>query len=192
MQQYACIPSIDHCSLTEHARVFVTFNVAMILIKCHYPTDIEPEVLQCMVDAFHPVLMLLPTQPTNPRYDEFIDKTAEYSTEPPFNAPKPPFPSYKLPVRRRSYGTSNNISSTICIWCQSPVSICLGPLRLPTNFSYTLLTSSSSLLNTVHEFIILDLGRVIHIVTEGRSLFKPTHMPLSKWVPFYMCHAIYI
>jgi len=101
----------------------------MILIKCHYPTDIEPEVLQCMVDAFRPVLMLLPTQPTNPHYEEFIDKTATYSTEAPFNAPMPPFPSFKPPVRLITYHLPS------AFWCQFPVPICFGPLRHPTIFS---------------------------------------------------------
>ena len=65
--------------------------------------DLELDVRQSMVEAFRPVIMLLPTQPTNQNYDEFIEKTIEYSIAAPFNAPKPPFPGFKLPVRPSSH-----------------------------------------------------------------------------------------
>lgn len=52
-----------------------------------------------MIDAFRNVLMLLPSQPSNPDYNDFLDKCREYSYEPPLNAPKPPYPEVKLQVR---------------------------------------------------------------------------------------------
>jgi len=51
-----------------------------------------------MIDAFRPVLMLLPSQPSNPQYGEFLDQSRDYSYKPPFNAPKPPYPEMKLQV----------------------------------------------------------------------------------------------
>lgn len=51
-----------------------------------------------MIEAFRSVLMLLPSQPSNPLYSEFLDQSRDFSYKPPFNAPKPPYRGLKLQV----------------------------------------------------------------------------------------------
>jgi hypothetical protein len=62
--------------------------------------DADLEILEEeMIDAFRNVLMLLPSQPSNPQYNDFLDQSRDYSYKPPFNAPKPPYPEMKLQVQ---------------------------------------------------------------------------------------------
>ena len=73
----------------------------LLIVECFLFSDLEAleDLEEHMVDAFRSVLMLFPSEPTNPRYDEFLDQSRDYSYKPPFNAPKPPYPELKLQVQ---------------------------------------------------------------------------------------------
>ena len=51
---------------------------------------LEDGIHAALVDAFKPVLILMPRAPTDPRYREFLETTLEYSVSK-FNLTKPPF-----------------------------------------------------------------------------------------------------
>ena len=59
--------------------------------------DVE-EFEEDMMSAFDSVLWLLPRPPSNPRYEEFINKSREFSYLKPFFAPTPPYKEMQIPV----------------------------------------------------------------------------------------------
>src|SRR6218665_1232108 len=67
-----------------------------------------------MVEPFRSVIMLLPSTPSNPKYNEFLDESRRLSYLHPFYAPKPPFPELKLQVRSREINCIGLPSSVLC------------------------------------------------------------------------------
>jgi len=72
-------------------------RIELILQYYWFLLDVE-DLESDMVEAFDSVLMLLPRPPSNPKYNDFLGKSRQYSYQAPFNAPIPPYPKLNIPV----------------------------------------------------------------------------------------------
>ena len=73
------------------------------------------EILYMMADTFRNVLLLLPQKPSNlEQYQDFLNRTIDYATKPPFNMPSMP----KLAgVVNNPIKVSFSLCTTVCaLW----------------------------------------------------------------------------
>ena len=96
------MPLIKQVSISFQSVMYFNFFSQLLLrptnpIELCDLIDLEP-LDETMVDAFRSVLMLLPSTPSNPKYEEFIDESRKFSYMSPFNAPTPPYPDLKFQV----------------------------------------------------------------------------------------------
>ena len=84
-------------SLGTETQVFTSFKSNDCVTVRYVAADMDSLGTQTQVStekyiaAFRSVVMLRPSTPINPLYEQFLDESRNISYQPPFNAPVPPY-----------------------------------------------------------------------------------------------------
>ncbi|XP_013384336.1 guanylate cyclase 32E [Lingula anatina] len=87
----------EYVVISVQEQPFQPSNIKRYVAKFPYYKSDNDLTLE-RIDAFRAVLTLALRPPSNPNYEEFLDKTRNYSSEKPFNAPHKMIPGKKFPV----------------------------------------------------------------------------------------------